>query len=254
MSTTLGIVEVGSIIASAEASNSGSRAGRRLGGRSILEWVVRRVTDSHGLKQVVVVADQRDPRRHRINDLVPSDIPIYFGKQTDPLGRFAGAVKKYHADAVVRVSVDHPFVDPALIDRLLSVASHDQESEYICFANSLNDRIAASRLGLFAEWCRADAIYRADRDATDSRDRCEATRFIYTHPELYQLRILPAPAALDRDDLRLAILSEDDWEHAEAILEALGPEGLEWQRIAGLLDHQPQIRQRMAHLNRCESV
>jgi spore coat polysaccharide biosynthesis protein SpsF (cytidylyltransferase family) len=43
---------------------------------------------------------------------------------------------------------------------------------------------------------------------------------------------------------------EEDWDHAEAIYEALGPERLDWQRIARLLDHQPALRSRMAALNR----
>ena len=64
------------------------------------------------------------------------------------------------------------------------------------------------------------------------------------------MRLLPAPSGLDRDDLRLTIESEEDWEHAQVIFEALGPEELDWQRIAGLLRGQPRLRQRMAVLNR----
>ncbi|HZZ28429.1 MAG TPA: hypothetical protein VFE46_10545 [Pirellulales bacterium] len=64
------------------------------------------------------------------------------------------------------------------------------------------------------------------------------------------MRLIPAPQGLDRDDVRLTIGSEEDWEHAQAIFEALGPEQLDYQRIAGLLDHQPALRQRMAALNR----
>ena len=55
---------------------------------------------------------------------------------------------------------------------------------------------------------------------------------------------------MDRDDVRLTIDSHEDWEHAQEILEALGPERLDWQGIAGLLHHQPGMRQRMAVLNR----
>ena len=43
---------------------------------------------------------------------------------------------------------------------------------------------------------------------------------------------------------------DEDWDHALAIYEALGPEWLDWQRIARLLDHQPALRSRMAALNR----
>jgi spore coat polysaccharide biosynthesis protein SpsF (cytidylyltransferase family) len=73
--------------------------------------------------------------------------------------------------------------------------------------------------------------------------------YIHSHPELFHLRLLPIPPQLDRDDVRLALEVEEDWDHAQMILEALGPENLEWQRIASLLDEHPAIRARMAALN-----
>jgi len=48
----------------------------------------------------------------------------------------------------------------------------------------------------------------------------------------------------------LTVDIEEDWDHALAIFEALGPEAMDWQRIAKLLDHQPDLRRRMAALNR----
>ena len=76
------------------------------------------------------------------------------------------------------------------------------------------------------------------------------TRYLYSHPEIFSLRLLPVPTELDRDDLRLTIDVDEDFENAQEIYEALGPESLDWQRIAGLLDQQPAIRERMAYLNR----
>jgi hypothetical protein len=49
--------------------------------------------------------------------------------------------------------------------------------------------------------------------------------------------------------VRLALEVEEDWDHAQMILEALGPDNLDWQRIASLLDEHPAIRERMAALN-----
>ena len=63
------------------------------------------------------------------------------------------------------------------------------------------------------------------------------------------MRLIPAPVELDRDDVRLALDSAEDWEHAQLILDALGPENLEWQRIVSLLDEHPDLRERMASLN-----
>jgi len=50
--------------------------------------------------------------------------------------------------------------------------------------------------------------------------------------------------------LRLAIHDEEDWEELQQILDALGPESLDWQYITALLDRQPIIRARMKQRNR----
>ena len=76
------------------------------------------------------------------------------------------------------------------------------------------------------------------------------TRDIYTRPEKFRVHWIPAPREIDRDDVRLTIANDDDWDNALDIVEALGPEALEWQRIAGFLSHQPAMRKRMAAMNR----
>src|SRR5438270_49646 len=68
--------------------------------------------------------------------------------------------------------------------------------------------------------------------------------------DTFSQRMLAVPPRLDRDDLRLAIRDEEDWEELQLILDALGPESLDWQFIASLLDRQPGMRARMAHRNR----
>ena len=68
------------------------------------------------------------------------------------------------------------------------------------------------------------------------------------------MRLIPIPVELDRDDVRLTIGVDEDWEHAQEILEALGPDELDWQRIANLLAAQPGMREKMANLNRAASV
>jgi spore coat polysaccharide biosynthesis protein SpsF len=107
-----------------------------------------------------------------------------------------------------------------------------------------------SPVGVYAEWFRTRALRRAARAAKDPAHRQQVTQYLYSHPEKFTLRLIPAPAGIDRDDVRLTIDSDEDWDHALAIYDALGPESLDWQRIAELLDHQPALRSRMAALNR----
>lgn len=244
MAGTLGIVEVGTTFAGTEGLGFVSR---RLGGKPLVEWVVRRVTESLLLDRVIVVADPA--LENTVRSLTPCDISVFVSRQPDMLGHIAAAAREYDAHQLVRVGLDNPFVDPALIDRLVCTANTHPGCDYIGYYSHNGQPAAQSTLGVFAEWARADAIFAAEAEATSTADRRHVTRYLYSHPELFQLRLIPVPQRLDRRDVRLSIGSEEDWEHAQIILDALGPEHLAWQEIAGLLDSHPRIRHHMAALN-----
>lgn len=227
-------------------------ARRRFGGKTLLEWVVRRVSDAERVDGVIVLAGD-DRLSRSLAEHCPPDVPVFHSPETDGLGRLASAIRHTGCQAVIRLNVSHPFVDPALLDRLIGSATSGGTCDYAGYALADGRSVMQSKLGVFAEWCRAEAILLADRMAKNPADRTDATRFLYSHPEVFALKLLAVPSQLDRDDLRLAIHDEEDWEHVQLILDALGPESLDWQLITSLLDRQPNIRQRMAHLNRAEA-
>lgn len=244
MAHILGVVELPSFSYSSMAH---ALTTRKFGNKPLFEWVARRVTDSMCVDEVLVVADPT--ARKVIGGLLPSDISAYFGEQRDPLARLAAAIRGTDATSIVRVRADRPFVDPSLIDRLICDAHGHPGCDYIGYISREGGQLLQSQLGVFAEWCQAEAIYTAERKAVDSLDREQSTRFVTSHPEHFQLRFLPAPAEIDRDDIRLAIDHEEDWEHAHLIFDALGPDRLDWREIAKLLAEQPDLRQKMASLN-----
>lgn len=244
MLKTLGIVQV-----SRESRGSDLKLGRKLGGKSLLELVVRRVTDCQRLDGVVVVLSDSE-QDDRIRQLVPPDVPTFVGSQRDALARFVAAIDEFGAQSAVRVSADNPYIDPVLIDRLVSTADAHPTCDYISYCSGDGRPAILTQLGVFAEWCSADALRRSNREARRTVDRDQVTGHLYAHPELFNVRLIPLPSGLDRDDLRLKLDSEEDWEHAQAIYEALGTHEWDWQRIADLLDHQPALRKRMALLNR----
>ena len=222
---------------------------RMLGGRPLLDWVIRRVTDAMRLDGVIVVGCHTEARCE-LSRLVPSDVPVFFGEGDDALARFAKALEQFPAEGVVRVRGDNIFVDPGLIDRLITMAESDPDCDYASYCSRDGQPAILSPVSLYAEWFRASVLRRANRLARDPLDREHVTRYLYTHPEKFNVRLMPAPPAIDRDDVRLLVDMEEDWDHALAIFDALGPERLDWQRIAKLLDHQPALRSRMAALNR----
>lgn len=248
MIKTLGIVHV-----APGSPGSSSRFARKLAGKPLLEHVVRRVTDCQRLDAVVVVSG--DPRQdHIVASLVPPDVSTLTGRHVDGLSRFVAAIDQFQAQAVVRVAADQPFVDPVLVDRLVSTADAHPTCDYIGYCSSDGRPAVLSQIGLVAEWCSAEALRRAQQSVARPTDRDRVTPCLYRHPELFALRLVPLPAELDREDVRLCVDVEEDWEHAQAIYDALGQEEWDWHRLADLLDHQPELRKRMAALNRAGSL
>jgi spore coat polysaccharide biosynthesis protein SpsF (cytidylyltransferase family) len=223
-------------------------ARRRFAGKTLLEWLVRRVSDALSVDQIVALAGE-DSHSQSLVAHCPPDITVVTTPAADALGRLADAVREIPCSGVVRLNVSSPFADPDLIDRLVAAAA-GAECDYAGYRFAGGRPAIESQLGVFAEWCSAGAILRADRLAKSAADRDHATRFIYSRPDLFALHWLPVPRQLDRDDLRLAIHDEEDWEHVQLILDALGPESLDWQYIASLLDRQPIMRARMKDRNR----
>lgn len=243
MLRTLGIVE-----ACFESLAARVKASRKLGGKSVIEWVVRRATDCQQLDGVIVLTNAI-PENQFLSMLVPPDVPLFVARKPDPLAGFAAALEEYPALAAVRLGVGSPFLDPALVDRLIIAAHSGPEVDYASYCCRDGRPTVRTSLGVYAEWVRAEVIHRVARRATSHEDRNDVTRYIYTRPERFRLRLIPAPPQLDRDDVRLTVDIEEDWDHALAIFEALGPD-LDLQRIADLLLHQPALRRRMADLNR----
>lgn len=246
MFTQIALVQVDCAIAWAKGYLA-----RKLGTLSVLEMIVRRVADSPLVDGVVVVTSENLAAQAR--GLVPLDVAVHASRGVDPLARAAEAAERFATQGVVCVTADRPLIDPIFIDRLLTTAAAHPEIDYISFCGSDRRPSCQSSVGLFAEWCRTAALTRADRMAQSPADRRHATRFVSGHPQLFHLRLIPVPPELDRDDLRLTVDHEEDWDHLRAILDALGPDGLEWRRIAGLLARQPSMRQRMKVLNRREA-
>jgi len=229
MSTTLAVVQ-----ACCGTAQSRRKIARRLGGKSVLEWVVRRATDCLRLDGVIVVTSAVRENEF-VADLVPPDVPVFVSPKPDALSRFVAALEKYPASEAVRIRADNPFIDPVLIDQLVTTAAANPACDYVSYCLRDGRPAILAPIGIFAEWFRVRALRRADREAIDPVDRQRVTPYLYSHPEKFRVRLIPAPFPLAGDDGRAIADIEEFWEYAQSTVEMLGPEALDWQRMAVLL-------------------
>lgn len=208
---------------------------RKLGGRSLFEWIVRRVTECICLDQVaIVVAPGEDAAL--VRELSPPDVPV-IECDGDLPRQLLAAAEKFGADGVVRVGAENPFVDPLLIDRLAATAQEHPGCDYIGYCTADGAPVRRWHAGVAAEYIGAGALRQAARRQTvdDPTASENAYRFSELDPSGACLRFIPLPADLEREEPDGALGDEGEWDATRELFDALGPDGFDWRVAAGAM-------------------
>ena len=190
----VGIVEVQPAVGGLlENSPLAGIARRRFGGRTLLEWVVRRVTEADRLLGVVVLAGDDRFSRSLVAQC-PPDVRVFHARRTRRAGRLAAAVRSLGCRSVVsRQCLPSRLSIPVLVDGLITAVTSGHTCDYASYSLADGRHAADSKLGVFAEWCRGEAILLADQLARSPAERSDATRFLRTHPEVFARACSPWP-------------------------------------------------------------
>lgn len=244
MYKTLGIVK-GALLTEKQRRH----LSRKLAGKSVLEWVVRHLTECEHLEKVVILSD-RSENGDMIRSIAPRNVEVFATDNDNTMECLLDTFRAYPAESCVFIGADWPFLDPTLIEQLILAANESsKQCDYAAY-QFMNEYFSAGRpFGLFPEWYRHEALTHAKSRAEDQVHRQLPGCFFLDHQARYEIELLPAPAGLDRVDIRLTFDQEDDWENILAIHDALGAEDFDWRKLSNLLHHQPQLRQKMARLN-----
>ncbi|MBV8650760.1 MAG: acylneuraminate cytidylyltransferase, partial [Alphaproteobacteria bacterium] len=143
-----------------------------------------------------------------------SGIPCHRGPEDDVLRRFIDAAERFALDAVVRVSGDSPFLDPAIVDA--AVATFRSGSWDLV----TNVQVRSFPKGQSVEVVAAAALRHAAEATLNPSNREHVTPYFYARPEAFRIHNIAAPDP--HPLLQLSIDTEADFQRAEALLAAGG--------------------------------
>ncbi|UQU64486.1 NTP transferase domain-containing protein [Couchioplanes caeruleus] len=238
---TLGIVQ-----ARMGSSRLPGKVLRRLGGRTVLDRVVRAAQDS-GVLDDLVVATTTEAR----DDAVAAEceaigVAVHRGPVDDVLTRFLGVLDERagESDAVLRFTADCPLLDPELIMLAANVFAATPDLDY------LSTSIARTLpRGLDVEIVRTEVLRQIDKLATDHH-RTHVTSYVYSHP--YDYTVLGLTLQPDLSHLRLTLDTEDDWRLIEAIVAHFGDRPVPVRTLADWLSDRPELAGINAHVRQKE--
>ncbi|MFO0921840.1 MAG: NTP transferase domain-containing protein [Pirellulales bacterium] len=203
---------------------------RKLNGLTLLEWSIRRLNECTLIDSIAITGTPSQKDSVLSGSLCGARwIPSI---HTTPLKRVHEVAKRCQAEWVVLIAPTCPFADPVLLDRLIASAWSHPEADYIGYMATKNPKLSLRRLGLVAELCHVRALDSLMNGPLQNDSRPVAD--LITATDLFQMRFIPLPEPLQRDDLRFNIESIEDWDHACSYLEAVGDD-LSWQRLSSLV-------------------
>ncbi|MDR3182143.1 MAG: NTP transferase domain-containing protein [Planctomycetaceae bacterium] len=230
MLNTLGIVK-GVLLTNKQRHH----VARRLEGKSVLEWVVRQMTDCELLDGVVVVTDD-GANGDLIRQLSPIDVPVFSTAANDTASAVADTLEHYSAESCVLIGADWPFLDPTLIDKLVRAARQIPQCDYAAYQYA-NEIFSAGRpYGLFPEYYRSASIRKLAAKTDDSIHRQLPGTFFLDNAEKYRVELLPIAGGLDKiEDVRFTFDDEGDWDNILELHNALELDVLDCQKVGRML-------------------
>ncbi len=211
---------------------------RRLDGLTLLEWCIRRLSESTLIETIVVTGPPQF--RELICQTGLCNARWMPSALSTPAQRAKELSDRLSADWIVFSSPLCPFMDPMLLDRLISRGWANPTTDFVGFVSPNRPAFSLQSLGLVGEMCSAGAIAKMDCENLLS-ELCDVPDIVRRNPALFQSKLIPLPEVLNHNSLRFEMKTEADWDRAHSFLEAAGDD-LSWQRLAQLAERNFSVR------------
>ncbi|MEA4919252.1 cytidylyltransferase domain-containing protein [Proteiniphilum sp.] len=189
-------------------------------GKGVLELLLQRLNSRFALRRDVamVVATTVNPSDDLIAEVADKcNFPVFRGSEEDVLGRFIDAAASAGVAKLIRVCADNPFLDMDALDELINritVQPHD----YIAFSRSDGTPTIKTHYGFWPEVVRLDALRRVADTTAEKLYHEHVTNYIYTHPEGFEIDLIPIPRAIEENgNIRLTLDTLEDFEMQRTI-------------------------------------
>ncbi len=215
-------------------------------GRPMVDWIAERLAAARHVDRVAIVTTEDPSDDALVRFAHERSIAVYRGSVDDLVARFHDAARHFGAEIMVRIWGDCPFIDPAVVDRVLAQAL-DNDLDYA--TNSIFAR-RTYPVGLDLEVYHRRTLSRI-RTRTDAAFHREFPfEFIRAHREDFSVGVVRCEE--DHSQYHLTVDYPQDLALARTIYERL--EGLaepfDFHHVVDIIEADPALLEPIARLER----
>lgn len=217
-----------------ESSRLFGKPMQRVGGKSILEHLVKRLRKVHSLEAIVLALSDAPGKAVFIEFAREHGLPYVVGDEMNVLSRMIAAAHSVAADIVIRHTSDNPFPYWENLDELIYL--HQRENADLSVTTGLP-------LGTYVEVISTTALERSAREGEDRHRGEFCDLFIVENPDKFKILKLKAPDDVSGPQYRLTVDTPQDLMMMAALCEQAGQpaESLSLSAIVDVLRRHPRI-------------
>lgn len=204
---------------------------------SILAILLSKLTAVTGIDTVLATTFEPadDALEHQAREM---GVNFFRGSENNVLERFIACAEYYHAETIVRVCADNPFLDIDFLKQILR-RHLDCKPDYTSFALSEGTPAIRTHFGVFCEVVELKTLKKVASLTKEDLYREHVTNYIYTHPEIFKCEFLTIPEAIASMPVRLTLDTPEDWH----ILSELYQESVEQEKDFTTVDVLQRLKQ-----------
>jgi spore coat polysaccharide biosynthesis protein SpsF len=187
---------------------------RNVRGRTILGHVVDRLRQCKSIDGLWIATSTQSTDDAVAGFAKGEGVNVYRGSLDDVASRLLDAAMAAKAEALVRINADSPLIDPAIVDRAVTLFRREQPD---LVSNVLRRTFPK---GQSVEVIRVSALARAHKEMNKPDEREHVTPWFYANPT--RVRIVGFETAIPRQTMQLSVDTAEDLHRVEAILSRLG--------------------------------
>lgn len=205
--------------------------------KPLLQYCVERVKQARYVDKVIIATTENSADDEIYKWCIENNISCYRGNEQDVLDRYYQAAIVNNLDIIVRVTSDCPFIEPSLIDMLITTLIN---YDYDYTSNRWKTRSWPH--GLDAEVFKREALYKAWEEADKAYEREHVTPYILEHDDMFNLAEIPLNK--DLSYIRLTVDYQEDMTLVKAIMSILQQRWgntFSWHNIIEVLEEDENL-------------
>lgn len=185
--------------------------------KGILELLLEKITTHIPRHKLIVATTTSALDNDLINICRKLNVDFYRGSEFNVLERFIKAAEENRFTKIIRVCADNPFIDIEQLKQLIKIMETN-DLEYCSYKTIKGKPTILTHYGFWAEGVGLNALKKVNQLTTDVFYLEHVTNFIYTNPELFNIRFIEIDPEIEKHkNIRMTLDTIEDFTYLKEI-------------------------------------